>query len=80
MISEIGDTCGHNVSIKKMSGTGIEANASMGPFSICPYYYKFSLKSAEKISNRNPCTNRPVKCSICSSTLLEHGIALLRNA
>ena len=71
-----GDTCGQSATIKKMSGSGKNANASMGPFSKCPYYYKFSLKSAENISKRNPCTNRPVNCAICSTTFWSWNIIL----
>ena len=31
-----------------------------------PYFVKFSLKSAETVSDKAPCTNRPVKCLACS--------------
>ena len=36
------------------------------PTSDGPYFVKFSLKSAETVSDKAPCTNRPVKCLACS--------------
>ena len=34
--------------------------------SSCPLAYKMSYRSAEKGSNANPCTNRPIPCPTCS--------------
>ena len=36
------------------------------PTSDGPYFAKFSLKSAETVSDKAPCTNRPVRCPACS--------------
>ena len=33
----------------------------------CPYYYKFSMKSVEKLVVSNPCTNRPELCLLCGN-------------
>ena len=47
--------------------SGRSAQKVYGPKSAdCDYFYSFSLKSAEKISALNPCTNRPVKCDLCN--------------
>lgn len=36
-----------------------------GPTSTCPYFYKFSLKSAHKGSSTYPSTNVPLECPQC---------------
>ena len=38
----------------------------------CPY---FSLKSAETISEKAPCTNRPVGCQACNKGVWSHNMA-----
>ena len=43
--------------------------ATMNVKSICPLAYKMCYKSAEKESNANPCTNRPVLCPTCSISI-----------
>ena len=56
---------GCSIALECTSGRG--ANKTFGPVSVdCKYRYNFSLKSAEKISAFNPCTNRPIKCEMCS--------------
>ena len=38
---------------------------AQGPTSTCPYFYKFSLKSAQKGSSTYPSTNVPLECPQC---------------
>ncbi len=54
---------GCKIELQVTSGKGI--NKTLGLKSDCKFYVKFSLKSAEKCTKNSPCTNRPVKCSIC---------------
>ena len=41
----------------------------------CQYYKKLSLKSAESAKERNPCSNRPVKCNVCEETYWSYAMA-----
>ena len=69
-------TCGYcgrighcNISLKAQKhGTNI-------PFSNCPYYYNFSLKSADNVVKSNPCTNRPEHFLICASDFWTYNFA-----
>jgi len=70
-IDDDSKTCGFcgkigcSIALEVTSGRG--ANKTFGPVSRdCKYHYCFSLKSAEKVSAFNPCTNRPIKCELCS--------------
>ena len=40
------------------------------PKSNCTFFYKFSIRSAKKISDRSPCTNRPIFCQTCVDKVL----------
>jgi hypothetical protein len=63
---------GCKLELRKTSGFG--KNSTYGPWSDCSYFYGFSLKSAEKASTTNPCTNRPVACSICSEVYWSYNL------
>ena len=66
------NTCGFcgglTCQIKIILSSGSGVHKTFAPHSNCTFFYKFNLKSAEKVSARTPCTNRPVSCSICSET------------
>ena len=59
--------CGliHSVSCTTSLVKG-STKATMNIKSSCPLAYKMSYRSAEKGSNANPCTNRPIPCPTCS--------------
>ena len=59
--------CGliHSVSCTTSLVKG-STKATMNVKSSCPLAYKMSYRSAEKGSNANPCTNRPIPCPTCS--------------
>ena len=50
---------GCSINLKKTS------HNTMIPESNCPMFTKFSLKPCESPKERNPCSNRPVKCEVC---------------
>jgi hypothetical protein len=53
---------GCSIELKKTSGFG--TSKTLGPYSNCLFFYKFSLKSASSISKRSPCTNIPMICIV----------------
>jgi len=66
---------GCSITLEQTSGRG--AQKVYGPKSAdCDYFYPFSLKSAEKISALNPCTNRPVKCDLCKLVVWSYNIRI----
>ena len=53
------------------------ANKFFAPVSKdCKYHYSFSLKSAEKVLAFNPCTNRSIKCELCSLVVWSYNIQI----
>ena len=51
-----------NITQSKTSGFG--TSKTLGPYSNCLFFCKFSLKSASVISKRSPCTNVPMICNV----------------
>jgi hypothetical protein len=72
------DTCGFcgivgsKIDLTKTSGFG--SRKTLGPNSNCSYFYGFSLKAAVKMTERSPCTNRPVKCDLCEKIYWSYNI------
>ena len=64
-----GISCTCTVHLKKTS------QHHKGPQSDCVYFYKFSLTSAAKHATRSPCTNIPVKCTICDQLHWKYNMA-----
>ncbi|KAJ6536030.1 hypothetical protein B0H19DRAFT_867902, partial [Mycena capillaripes] len=51
---------------KDMSNSGCTISISSGKaVSSCPKKYPFQVKAALKSSGAKPCTNGPLKCSLC---------------
>ncbi|KAJ7088428.1 hypothetical protein B0H15DRAFT_982116, partial [Mycena belliarum] len=54
---------------KEMSDGGCTISIASGKaISSCPEWYQFQVKAALKISGARPCTNAPLKCSLCPET------------
>ena len=64
-----GISCTCTVHLKKTS------QHHKGPQSDCVYFYKFSLTSAAKHATRSPCTNIPVKSTICDQLHWKYNMA-----
>jgi hypothetical protein len=65
-----GDEC--NIQLKKTSGFG--THVTLGPYSNCKYFVKFSLAAAKKSKPKKPCTNHPSKCELCDMTMWSYNI------
>jgi hypothetical protein len=63
---------GCKIELSKTSGFG--TRKTLGPTSNCSHFYGFSLKAAAKISERSPCTNRPVRCDLCEQIYWSYNI------
>ena len=49
---------------------------TLGPESNCSYFYQFSMKAAAKVTERSPCTNRPVKCDLCEQIYWSYNLEI----
>ncbi len=51
------------VELRQSSGFG--KNKTISSFSKCSYFYDLSIASASRMSKNDPCTNRPIECTLC---------------
>ena len=65
-IEENHNTCGYCGKSGNCSISIVTNNKTDSPYSKCTNFYKFSIVAASHSSKTSPCTNRPVKCNICS--------------
>ena len=66
-------------SIKPITGyfhkqAGKNATEGIPDASMCTYGAKFNLKSACTSSKKTPCTNRPIRCSVCQCVFWSYNI------
>jgi hypothetical protein len=66
-----GTLCGHQVKLIKRSSSQTKT-----PFSTCEAFVKFSMAAAAKISDRSPCTNRPIECLACKEIFWSYNMEL----
>ena len=55
---------------------GFSNYKTLGPESNCSYLYQFSMKAAAKVTERSPCTNRPVKCDLCEQIYWSYNLEI----
>jgi hypothetical protein len=63
-----GTYCKTSLGLKLTPGT--KNNGTYKAQSNCTHDYDFSIASCLKLSDNNPCSNRPVKCELCENAVV----------